>query len=120
MTMNIKINDKQPIYLQIISHIKKEIIAGNIKLGETIPSRRELADMIKVNPNTVQRAYKEMEIMGLITTMRNSQSEITLNKDLLNDIKTQYIEEKFEEFIESMKSINMEKKKVLEIIDKKY
>lgn len=117
--MNIKLNDKEPIYLQIIEYIKKELIKENLQPGEVIPSRREFAEMIQVNPNTVQRAYKEMEGMGLITTMRNSQSEITLDKKFLNSLKENYIEEKVSEFINVMKSINMSKEDIINLIDKK-
>ena len=120
MDIKINLNDKEPIYLQIISYVKKELIAENLKPGDVIPSRRELAEIIKVNPNTVQRAYKEMETMGIISTVKNSQSEITLNKELLRDIKKEYIEESIYSFIENMKSINMKKEDIIKLINDTY
>jgi GntR family transcriptional regulator len=60
----------QPIYRQIIDDYKKKLIRGELKGGDRIPSQREYADMVKVNPNTVQRAYREMEAMKMVETVR--------------------------------------------------
>lgn len=81
--MFFEVNDREPIYLQIIRHIKQSLVIGNLKPGDHIPSRRELAEMLKVNPNTVQRAYRDMETMGLIETIRNKPSTITEDEEIL-------------------------------------
>ena len=68
--MNFIPNDKEPVYLQIIKYFKQQIVIGEFKPGDIIPSRREMAVNIKVNPNTVQKSYKEMEEMGIINTIK--------------------------------------------------
>ena len=54
--MNFIPNDKEPVYIQIIRYIKQQIVRGDLQPGDPIPSRREMAVNIKVNPNTVQKA----------------------------------------------------------------
>jgi len=57
-----------PIYLQVIDDIKKRILTGEIKLGDKLPSTRELAVQYTVNPNTAARIYNELEQCGLCYT----------------------------------------------------
>ncbi len=57
--MNFIANEREPVYLQIVRFIKQRIVRGELNSGDIIPSRREMAVQIKVNPNTVQKAYKE-------------------------------------------------------------
>ena len=51
--MNFMPNDREPVYLQIIRYIKQKVVRGELNPGDTIPSRREMAQILKVNPNTV-------------------------------------------------------------------
>ncbi|WP_373598107.1 GntR family transcriptional regulator [Paraclostridium bifermentans] len=118
--MNFMPNDKEPVYIQIIRYIKQQVVRGDLQPGDSIPSRREMAVNIKVNPNTVQKAYKEMEDMGIITTQRNYQSNITTDEDLINKIKEDLINESMDAFIQSMKAINVNKKEIIEIINDRY
>lgn len=64
--MSINPNSHVPIFRQIADHIRRAVAAGVYQPGETIPSLRQLALELVVNPNTVQRAYEELEREGLI------------------------------------------------------
>lgn len=68
--ITIEPNSHKPIYLQIVEGLQSEIAAGVYRPGEAIPSVRELALRIKVNPNTVQRAYEALERLDLIYSKR--------------------------------------------------
>ena len=57
-----------PIYAQLITEVKHAIAAGVLRAGDALPSLRELAGELRVNPLTVARAYRELEAMGIITT----------------------------------------------------
>ncbi|MHB0937744.1 MAG: GntR family transcriptional regulator [Armatimonadota bacterium] len=57
-----------PIYAQLITGVKHAIAAGVLRAGDALPSLRELAGELRVNPLTVARAYRELEAMGIITT----------------------------------------------------
>ncbi|SHJ45854.1 transcriptional regulator, GntR family [Hathewaya proteolytica DSM 3090] len=118
--MNIEFNSREPLYVQIISHIKKEVICGNLNYGDVIPSRRELAEELEVNPNTVQRAYKEMESLNMIKTERNSLSTIAIDEEYMKIIKREYIEENFKLFRDSMKAIKVPKEELIELIKMEY
>jgi len=72
MQIHINSNDGVPIYLQIVTQIKYLIAAGRLAPGEEIPPIRALAEQLVVNPNTVARAYLELERAGIVTKRHGS------------------------------------------------
>jgi GntR family transcriptional regulator len=70
MSLRIQPDNHVPVYLQIVEHLRSAIAAGVYRPGEALPSLRVLATDLKVNPNTVQRAYDEMDRQGLIESRR--------------------------------------------------
>ena len=105
-----------PIYLQIEEQIKLDIIKNKYKPGEKIPSVREYALMLKINPNTINRALLELEEEGLINTQRTSGKYITEDTKTIEKLKKQYIETTTNEFINKMKEINVSKTEILELL----
>jgi GntR family transcriptional regulator len=67
MQIHISANDGVPIYLQIIYQVKRLIASGRLRAGDELPPIRVLAEQLVVNPNTVARAYLELERGGLVT-----------------------------------------------------
>ena len=61
--------DARPIYTQIIDGFKEQISTGVLQSGEKLPSVRELAGELAINPNTIQRAYRSLEVEGWIATV---------------------------------------------------
>ena len=61
--------DPRPIYSQIIDSVKDQIAAGILQAGERLPSVRELAAQLAINPNTIQRSYRALESDGWIVTV---------------------------------------------------
>ena len=61
--------DARPIYTQIIDGIREQIAAGILEPGEKLPSVRELAATLAINPNTIQRSYRSLELEGWIATV---------------------------------------------------
>ena len=61
--------DSRPIYEQIKDNYKRLILSGGIPAGDKLPSVRELASQLAINPNTIQRAYRELESEGFIYTV---------------------------------------------------
>ena len=61
--------DARPIYTQIVDNFKNQIAAGILQNGEKLPSVRELAGELAINPNTIARAYRELELAGWIATV---------------------------------------------------
>ena len=118
--MNFIANEREPVYLQIVRFIKQKIVREELKSGDIIPSRREMAVQIKVNPNTVQKAYKEMEDMGIIDTIKSYQSTITTDEKIISNIRAELIKESMEYFMENMKAINVDKEEIIQIITNEY
>lgn len=65
----IDFRDSRPLYEQIISQVQQEIISGILVEGDQLPSIREMASSLSINPNTIQRAYRELESSGWIISV---------------------------------------------------
>ena len=118
--MNIIFNNRDPVYLQVVRYFKEQIATGRLESGEEIPSRRELANLLKINPNTAQKAYKEMEEQGLIYTERNFPSRVTTDKDILSSVRQELIHEAVGTFIKAIKPIQLPVDEVLTIVKEAY
>jgi GntR family transcriptional regulator len=118
--MNVSFNNREPVYLQVVRYFKEEIATGKLAAGQEIPSRRELAGLLKINPNTVQRAYKEMEEQKLITTEGNSPSRITEDERILKSVREELIREAVDAFVESIKKIEVPLDELLHLVKEKY
>ena len=72
MQIHISTKDGIPIYKQIINQIKYMIASGRLSPGEKLPPVRKLAEILLINPNTVARAYRDLETLGLVQTRQGS------------------------------------------------
>ena len=109
----------KPIYKQIVDQIRIEIITESYKIGDKIPSVRDLAIKMKVNPNTINRALLELEETGLIATKRTSGKFVTDDKMKIESEKELLAKEIIEKFINDVNKINMNKKDVLRLLEGK-
>jgi GntR family transcriptional regulator len=72
MQLHISPSDGLPIYQQIVNQVKYLVASGRLKPGEELPPIRVLADKLTINPNTVARAYRELEVAGVVTKRRTA------------------------------------------------
>jgi len=79
--MSFEFDPNRPIYLQIVEEIKKRAVRGQYFPGAQLPSVRDMARDMSVNPNTMSRAYMELERDGFIATRRGQGSFITEERD---------------------------------------
>lgn len=70
MLIRIDDNDPRPIYQQIVDEVRRALVTGALVAEDPLPSVRQLAGQLKVNPNTVQQAYRELERNGLVYVKR--------------------------------------------------
>jgi GntR family transcriptional regulator len=82
-----------PIYLQIMNFVKKLIVRGTLKPGEKVPSVRDMAVHLGVNPNTVQKAYEELESEGVIFTRRGQGNFVNESQEIVNQLKDKMVRE---------------------------
>ncbi len=107
-----------PIYAQVREQIKEQILNGQIKEGEVLPSIRSMAKDLGVSVITTTRAYSDLEQEGFIATMQGKGS-VVLSKDN-NMLKEQFlmrIEQGIETAVESAKQIGMTKTEVQQILE---
>ena len=114
--MDAVFNNSVPIYLQIVSEIKKKIVSGKLIPGERIPSVRELALTYKVNPNTMQKALIELEENGLIKTERTNGKFVTEDENIINKIKNDYADNLTQNYLSEMIPLGITKQEIKERI----
>lgn len=69
MQIHIDTKSDVPVYRQIMNQVQAQIVTGRLRVGERLPSVRELAVEIRINPNTVARAYRELGQLGVVETL---------------------------------------------------
>ena len=111
--------DRRPIYEQVMERFQDLIVRGILKPDSQLPSIRSLAMELSINPNTIQKAYTELERQGFIYSIKGRGSFVSFNEELL-DIKQKEVEEKLEKTIELAKSVQMTEAQVQKILKKVY
>ncbi len=105
--MQLNFDSPKPIYQQMVDEVKKALARGELSPGDKIPSHKERAQMSQVNPNTVQRAYQEMEREGLTETLRGQGTFIRNDPALLQNIRTEMAQTAIRQFIEEMRELGI-------------
>lgn len=114
--MKFNFDNDRPIYIQLVDNLKKYIISGRLLPGDKLPSVRDLALMIKVNPNTIQRALSELEEIGLIYTERTNGKFVTNNKNTIAKYKKDLIKKETDMYLSSMNELGLNKKEVIKYL----
>lgn len=100
----IHFNDSGPIYLQIVEDFKLQLVNGTLKSGEKLTSGRDLAMKIQVNPNTVARAYQELERQGITETRRGLGTFVVEEKELVPKLREVMSKKIIQDFLMHMKA----------------
>ncbi|MDD6878673.1 MAG: GntR family transcriptional regulator [bacterium] len=106
--------DRKQLYEQIIDSVKKLILSGEMKKDDKLPSVRSLAKELALNPNTIQKAYTELERSGIIVTMQGRGSIILADPSELRDESREKLIEKMEALASEMKLSGIEEKEFTE------
>ena len=117
--MNILIDNKSgtPIYDQIYSQIKGQIISGALKQDELLPSIRGLAKDLRISFITTKRAYEELEKEGVIYTLPAKGCYVApKNVELLREENLKKIEEHIDEIVRLAASCNLSKQEIMEMV----
>ena len=99
--------DGVPIYLQIVGYIKRGIVAGSIRDGDEVPSRRMLSALLGVNPNTVQKSYAMLEEEGLIQSRTGAKSCVRVTEDGIHRLRQELLAAGVKAMVESMKQMGL-------------
>ena len=107
-----------PIYLQIIEEIKTRIVRGEYEAGSQVPPVRELAIEAGVNPNTVQRAFAQLESEGILKSDRTRGRFVTDEKSVLGELRKTMSSRFVTGMIRGMKELGMSDDEIIEAVSR--
>ncbi|AIQ52551.1 GntR family transcriptional regulator [Paenibacillus sp. FSL R7-0331] len=114
--MTIEFDNNQPIYLQIMNYLKGEIITGKLKPGDKIPSVRELATELQINPNTVQRTFQELEREEIVETRRGMGRYVTGREETIMKIKREMAQDILDRFVRGMQELGFQSEEIVKAV----
>ncbi|MEX2784942.1 GntR family transcriptional regulator [Streptococcus sp. H49] len=115
--MSWKFDEKSPIYSQIAHYIKMQIISQEMVSGERLPTVRELAETAGVNPNTMQRAFTELEREGMVYSQRTSGRFVTKDKDLIAAKRHEAAQSEIHSFVANMRKIGFQNDDIISVLE---
>lgn len=117
--MGWKFTGERAIYQQIAEHIKLDILRGKYPPGSQLPTVRELALEAAVNPNTMQRAFLELEGIELVSAQRTAGRFVTENTELLEQIRLSMAEKCAAVFLKQTADLGMTREEAVELLQEK-
>lgn len=120
MMFQLDFRDKRPLYEQIKANIKELIISGILKSDERIPSVRELAQTLTINPNTIQKAYKDLETEGLIYSVRAKGSFVAPFNAAANPARLDELMSELEKILAELVYLNVSQEQAIDVVRNVY
>ena len=106
-------NPALPIYLQVMTAIKREIVTGTLEMGARLPSVRELAVQYAINPNTAGRVYRELENEGICFTRRGMGTFVTEDAQKVAQLKEAMADELARQYLDGMRRLGITQEEAL-------
>ncbi len=107
-----------PIWLQVMTLIKTDIVIGRRPPGSKLPGGRDLALQYSINPNTAARVYRELEDEGLCETRRGMGTYVTQDAARVQALSSEMAESAVREFLTKMKELGISRKEIFRMLDK--
>lgn len=102
-----RIDPTRPIYSQITEGLMRRILGNEVHAGDALPSVRSLAETLRVNPNTVQRAYRELEALGVAESHPGQGTFVRTNSDALARIRERLADDTVKHAIAELQGIGL-------------
>ena len=112
-----ELNSDRPIYAQILEQLQVRIVCGVYPPGEWLPSVRDLAAEASVNPNTMQRAFSELERSGLVITQRNMGRVVTQDTQMIEAAKHKMAVTQTESFFTNMRQLGFSDSEIVSLVN---
>ncbi len=112
----LELNSREPVYQQIAAYVKRQIFLGMVQTGVPLPSRREIAAQLEVNPNTVQKAFRLMESEGFVMTSGNTGSIILADEGIRARIADELTRGFISEFVRRAKENRLSLPRVIALL----
>jgi DNA-binding transcriptional regulator YhcF (GntR family) len=121
MQIHISTADGVPIYLQIVNQIKYLVSSGRLTAGEELPPIRTLAEKLVINPNTVARAYRELESAGIVEKRRTAGTYITdQGSPLARRERLKILSERIDALLAEARQMDIAFEEVVKIAERRY
>ena len=117
--LNLDYRDARPIYEQVRDNLRRLMVSGAIQEGEKVPAVRSLASNLAINPNTIQRAYMQLEQEGLIYPVKGTGNFIADSEEVRKLSKASYTKE-LKAMIQKGKAMGMNEEELIYIIGECY
>jgi GntR family transcriptional regulator len=118
--IHISADDGLPIYLQIVNQVKYLVASGRLAPGEELPAIRVLAEQLVVNPNTVARAYRELEAAGLVEKRRTSGTFVSeLGSPLARRERMKILAERVDALLAEANQLGISMDEVVQLINRR-
>lgn len=111
--------DRRPIYEQVVQRLEELILKGILEPGSQLPSVRNLAMELSINPNTIQKAYMELERRRFIYSVKGKGSFIAENDNLIN-IKKEEVLQKLSKVVRDAREIGILQEQLIEKVNEGY
>ena len=111
-------NSALPIYLQVMTSIKRDIVMGRLKPGEKLPSVRDMAVTYTINPNTVSRVYRELESEGISFTKRGMGTFVTEDEEKVQQLRSEMADGLVLRFLEDMRQLGISPEQAAKLIQR--
>lgn len=118
--LQLDFGDHRPLYEQIKDKLKHLIISGVLKENDKIPSVRELASSLAINPNTIQKAYKDLENEGYIYSMKAKGSFVSPRNETAKEADTSLLTEALSQTARELKFLGISKDVLIKLIEEEY
>jgi DNA-binding transcriptional regulator YhcF (GntR family) len=105
-------DDRAPIYTQIMDLVKRRIAVGELRVGQQLPSVRDLAQEVVVNPNTVQKAYLELEREGYVATQRGLGTFVSGDRGTVDLLRQGLARDIVETYVTGMRSLEYDPEEI--------
>ncbi len=115
--MEWQFDSNMPIYTQLVDKIKLAIVSGEYTRGQRLAAVRDLASEAGVNPNTMQRAFQELERLGLVYTQRSNGRFVTEDENVIETTKKALAEASIRSFMDSMQRIGYTREDIIRLLE---
>lgn len=115
--MDWQFDSSMPIYTQLVYKIELAIVSGEFVRGQRLSAVRDMAAEAGVNPNTMQRAFQELERQGLVYTQRSSGRYVTEDMTVIENTKQALARENIKSFMDSMRRIGYSREKIIRLLE---
>lgn len=109
-------NEDRPIFLQLAEIFIQELVSGEIKKSDKLPSVREIAKTYKVNPNTVTRSIDELVGTGLFEVKRGMGTYVIDDEAMIKEKRRSYIKKRVENTLEEFQNLGIDKNEFVKLI----